>query len=333
MKLRVGIVGCGAIATDLHLPAAARSERCEISAIVDTDLARARAVARQFAVPLAVSSLADLKGQVDAILLATPPHIRIDPIQEAFASGWHVLCEKPLANSVAECELLEQLAERSGSVAGVAHIYRFWPAREYLRRALEAGEFGRPIRAYLSQGNVYSWKSVSGYTVRKELVPGGLLINAGIHPLDTLLWWFGEAIGVEYIDDALGGLESNCHVKLQFRSGVSAELLMSRTTRLKHLMQIETDRGLIDLPTYSRGEFQVHEAGGSRSIQVPDASDDPLLPAVRQLDDFAEAIAAGSTPRVTFSEGKRVIELVERCYLMKRERPLPLRAPVPGAMW
>ncbi len=333
MKLRIAIIGCGAIAADLHLPAAARSQHGIITAVVDPDLARAKFLADKFRIPLACQQLAEVQGQADAVLLATPPHVRVSIVREALQLGLHVLCEKPLANTVAECEELVRMAESSHCVTAAAHVYRFWPARERLAQAFRDGEFGRPLRAFVSQGNVYSWPSVTGYTVRKEMVPGGVLINAGIHPLDTLLWWFGELETFHYVDDALGGLESNCDLKMKFRSGVESQLVMSRTTKLKHVIRIETETCVIDLPTYLRHEFYVYEGQAKRTVRVAESSDDTLLPAISQLDDFALAVLQSTGPRVTFAEGMRVIELIEHCYTEKRSRSLPKHAPVPGALW
>ena len=333
LNLRIAVVGCGLITEQLHLPAIIRAEGVQAEALIDSDLNRATALAQTFSVPHAVQKISDVAGLVDAVLIATPPHVRVDMMRESLHHNLHVLCEKPLANTVAECEAMRRLSEATDRVTAVAHVYRFWPVREYLANALPANEFGRPVHVFASQGNPYSWKSVTGYTVRRDMVPGGVLINAGIHPLDTLLWWFGEVSSVEYRDDALGGLESNCDVDVRFRQGVTARLVMSRTTRLNHIFRIETDSCLIELPTYSRHEFTVREGDRTRTIQVAEPSDDALLPAIAQINDFAQAVKNGSPPRVSIAEGMRVISLVESCYKAKRSRQLPRLAPVPGELW
>lgn len=333
MNLRIAVVGCGLITEQLHLPAIIRADGVQAEALIDSDLSRAAMLARMFSVPHAVKSVSEVAEKVDAVLIATPPHVRVGVMRESLLHSLHVLCEKPLANTVAECEEMLRLAQTTDRVTAVAHVYRFWPVREYLANAFRVNEFGRPLRVLAAQGNPYSWKSVTGYTVRREMVPGGVLINAGIHPLDTLLWWFGEASSFDYHDDALGGLESNCDVTVRFLQGVTARLVMSRTTRLKHVFQIETDSCQIELPTYSRHEFTVRQGNRSRTVRVAEPSDDPLLPAIAQIRDFAQAVKQGSSPRVSIAEGMRVISLVESCYQAKRSRPLPRLAPVPGELW
>lgn len=310
-----------------------RAKGVQAEALIDSDLKRAATLAQEFSVPHTAQKISDVAGKVDAVLIAAPPHVRVDVMRESLHHNLHVLCEKPLANTIAECEEMLRLAQATDRVTAVAHVYRFWPVREYLANALSANEFGRPTSVFASQGNPYSWKSVTGYTVRRDMVPGGVLINAGIHPLDTLLWWFGEVSSVDYHDDSLGGLESNCDVSVHFRNGVTARLVMSRTTRLNHVFRIKTDSCLIELPTYSRYEFTVREGDSSRTIQVAEPSDDALIPAIAQIEDFAKAVRNGSPPRVSIAEGMRVISLVETCYLAKRSRPLPRLAPVPGELW
>ncbi|WP_297834805.1 Gfo/Idh/MocA family oxidoreductase [Thermomonas sp.] len=334
MSLRLAIVGCGLMTQQTHMPAAARSKALEVTALVDPDLGRAQALAAEYAVARVGRSLADVAQAVDAVLVVTPPHVRLAVVAEAFAHGLHVLSEKPLANTVAECEALQELADRNPAlVAAGAHVYRFWPARRWVHDGLRDGSLGRPLRAFVSQGNPYSWKSASGYSVLKELVPGGVLINAGIHPLDSLLWWFGDAESVEYADDAVGGLESNVDLRLGFPGGVRAHLRMSRTSRFRHVIEIETTTCRLELPTYSRHRIDVVGGDSRQTRVIGEDSEDALAPAIAQLEDFARAVETGSTPAVGFREATRAVRLVEACYRSKRARPLPALAPLPGEVW
>lgn len=333
MTLRLGIVGCGAIVDELHVPAARRVREVGITAFVDSDLNRARQFAASTPDAIAAPTIRDIRDRVDALLIATPPHVRVKLVQEAFDLGLDVLVEKPLANTVAECHQMVDAAQASGRLLAGAHVYRFWPSRERLRHGLQSGEFGQVRNVVMSQGAAYGWQSVTGYTVRKELVPGGVLINAGIHPLDTLICWLGEAEGFTYLDDSLGGLESNCDLRLRYASGAEARLRMSRTGKLRHEIRIETDQCTIDLGTYDRLQFTVYRKGTSEVIRTGDADDDHLSPAADQLRNFAASIRERRPPRVTGAEATKVIAQIEACYRDKKSRPLPSRVPIPGAMW
>ncbi len=334
MTVRLAIVGCGLMTQQTHLPAAMRCNGLHVTTLVDSNLERAQSLAAQFGVNHVGRTVAEIAEAADAALIVTPPHVRVEVVAEAFAHGLHVLSEKPLANTVADCEALQKLsAQHPTLIAAGAHVYRFWQSRRWVFDGLRDGSLGKPLRATVAQGNPYTWKSASGYSVLKELVPGGVLINAGIHPLDSLLWWFGDAQRIQYHDDALGGLESNADIRLGFPGGVETHIRMSRTSRFRHAIEIETTTCTLELPTYSRHRIDVVRGKSRESIVVGDESEDVLVPAVSQLEDFARAVRTGSAPAVDFQEATRAVRLVEECYRIKRARPLPAIAPLPGEVW
>ncbi len=252
--LRLAIIGCGAITESLHLPAARLQDQLVVVALVDVDIAIAKRLAHAFHVPQYAATLDDCEN-IDAVLLATPPHVRVSLVKQAVEKGYHVIAEKPLGNQAKDCELQIAAAHESRKVFAAAHLYRFWPSRQRIFEVIQSEQYGKVRRIDVSQGKPYSWKSVTGYTMQKELVPGGVLINAGIHPLDCLLWWLGDPTETKYVDDAIGGLESNCLLSMTFEKGREASLRMSRTSELEHFIRIQTSDALIDLPTYARHHF------------------------------------------------------------------------------
>ena len=332
-RIKIAIVGCGAIAEAIHVPAALAVNTVDLVALVDSDLGRARCLAGQFGIARTAGTVGELVDAVDAVMLATPPHIRPALAQQAFEHGLHVLCEKPMANTVAECDAIIEASRRAERVLGVAHVYRFRPSRMAIKELIDGGSLGQVHSVAVSQGKPYTWEAASGYTVRREMVPGGVLINAGIHPLDTLLWWFGEPADFDYEDDALGGLESNVRMALRFNSGIVARLRQSRTCNLPHEIRVEADNGTVVLPTYSTSEYELLRDGCREARRCAGESYGAAQCEQAQLRDFAESITMGRSPRVGGEEGKRVIELIERCYKAKRARPLPNRVPQPGATW
>ena len=127
--LRLALVGCGAITRQMHLPTARRLAGVTVAALVDPDVSAAECLAAAFAVPRVAARLADVAADVDAVIIATPPHARPALAQEAFAHGLHAFCEKPLANTVAECEEMVRAARAAGRVLAVGHMCRFFPVR------------------------------------------------------------------------------------------------------------------------------------------------------------------------------------------------------------
>ncbi|MEL6106172.1 MAG: Gfo/Idh/MocA family oxidoreductase [Planctomycetota bacterium] len=330
--MKIGIVGCGAIAGYLHAPAIAASKHCTVAGLLDNESAQATALAESCPGAKVTASLAELADLVDGVIIATPPHTRITIATEAMGRGLHVICEKPLANTVAECDEIAKASADANKLAAVFHQFRFWPSRTSIAKLLDEEPHVR--RVTVAQGGVYSWNSVSGYTVRPELVPGGVLVNAGIHPMDTLISWFGDPIEYVYQDDACGGLESNVWMTMRFGEDVEGELRMSRTTRLANEIRVETDARTFVINNYAPFEFHIEPRGGPReSVSCGESELGYLKPAADLYDNFAEAAAGAAELRVDALEGTRVMRWVEGCYSQKRSRPLPTLAPIPGLCW
>jgi len=328
--VRLAIVGCGAIAEAMHIPAALNVNEVELTALIDADATRARDVGRRFQVSKTGTCLEDFATDLDAVILATPPHVRPQLATQAFELGLHVLCEKPLANSTAECDVIIDAGWRAARVLAVAHIFRFWPSRTAVRQLIKDGRLGRIGSVTVTQGNPYSWQGVTGYNMRHDMVPGGVLLDAGIHPLDTLLWWFGDPVSLQYEDDSLGGLESNIRLSMRFPDEIDVQFRQSRTCRLGNEFRIVAERGTLLLSNYNTWQYQWLQDGESVTHNCVAEAVDHSDCERRQLIDFTESVSQQRTPRVGGDQARRVVQLVERCYATRRTRALPSQAPLPG---
>lgn len=333
MTLRIGIVGCGAIAQAMHIPAAAAVDDVELTALIDSDATRSEELAAKHDVPFSGKSLRDIIGQVDAVVLCTPPHLHLPLVEEAFANGLHVLCEKPLANTLKECEAMVSAEEQAERTLAMAHIFRFYPVRQEMKRIIEERRFGALVSVHMEQGNPYSWKTVTGYNMRRELVPGGVLIDAGIHPLDTMLWWCGNPQTISYEDDALGGLESNARLDLDFRDGTKGHLRVSRTAKLPNSFRLTFENATLVLTPYSRGEYTVLTGNREETCMAPDGDVKAADCARSQMRDFARSVIENREPFVSAQEGMRCIRTIEEAYRMRDQKPIPSTAPTPGLTW
>ena len=330
---RLAIVGCGAVAEIGHIPAACKLKNVKLVGLVDTDKNRAEKLAERFGVPKAVNNLQNVANDVDAVILATPPHIRPLVAEQAFAAGLHVLCEKPLANSSAECSAILSAAKRANRVLAVAHTARFFHNRVHVHALLKQKFLGRLSTVEVEQGDPYDWPTRTGYTVRHDMVAGGVLLNEGLHSLDTLLWWFGSPLEFEYEDDALGGIESNVRMRMRFAEGIAGKIRLSRTCRLDNRITLQGETGTLSLPLYGQAEIVVTRNGQTVNQELAQSNWDFVKIVAEQLDDFVRSIETEQPPRATGEDGRVVVEFIEQCYAVKRQRPLPKRVPLPGLTW
>jgi len=333
MALRIAVVGCGAVAEIGHIPAACKLDKVKLVGLVDNDRTQAEKLAERFGVPKALASLTEVAHEIDAVVLSTPPHIRPLLAEQAFSAGLHVLCEKPLANSSAECQAILSAAKRANRVLAVAHTARFFPNRVRVESLLKQKALGKVYAVDVEQGDAYDWPTRTGYTVRHDMVAGGVLLNEGIHSLDTLLWWFGSPLDFEYEDDALGGIESNVRMKLGFADGTSGRVRLSRTCRLENRITLQGEAGNLSVPLYDQSEITITRNGRQSSQALARTNWDFVEVVSKQLQDFAQSIEAEKPPRATGEDGLAVVEFIEKCYAAKRRRPLPKQAPIPGLTW
>lgn len=195
--MKYALIGCGRISPN-HI-AAARNNDLEIAALCDLNLDAASAVARHFGLKdLAlytdyVSMLAEVQPEVVAI--ATPSGLHASIALDCLRAGSHVIIEKPIALSLSEADAIISLAEEKFLQVCVCHQNRFNRSVQYIRKALEAGRFGRLLHgtAHVRWNRNAAYYNQAGWrgTWAQD---GGCLMNQGIHSADLLRWMLGEEI-------------------------------------------------------------------------------------------------------------------------------------------
>src|SRR5205807_5343383 len=149
---------------------------------------------------------------------------------------------------------------------------------------------------------------------------GGVRADAGSHVLDLVLWWFGDYQSFRYRDDAMGGVEADCLLELEMRSGAKGRVELSRTRDLRNSCIINGERGTIEVGTKTDSivtvEWTDGPALGGRGALDGRPSPTNLVDLFEpQLRQFVAAINFGDQPVVSGIEGRRSIELLSACYL------------------
>ena len=334
-KLRLAVVGCGAITTLHHLPAIALSKRVEAAVLVDVDARRAETLAKRFGVPEVATDTAGLPGRVDAAIVALPNSLHAPVAIELLRRGLHVLVEKPMAMNVRECDEMIAAADAARTVLAVGHEFRFFDSSLLVRNLLREGLLGDLRGFEMRQGVIPRWPFATDFLLKKETAGGGVLADFGAHVLDLLLWWLGDWAAIEYWDDAMGGIESDCELRLTLRSGVSGFVEISRTRNLRNTCVFEGSRATLEVGVWDP-DPEIRLLIADREVSVVgrarrDGSSglDFTQAFVRQLDDFAAAIRERREPFVPGREGRRSLELIAACYA--RRQPLVLPWSIPPA--
>ncbi|MEX0928950.1 MAG: Gfo/Idh/MocA family oxidoreductase [Balneolales bacterium] len=319
-KIRLAIIGCGKVTEIFHLPAAASSEHLEVVALVDPYLPQARALATAHNVPVVEDDYRNILGRVDAAIVATPHHLHGSVALGLLKEGIHVLVEKPMALNTAECDTMIKQAERSGLVLSVGLLRRYYEAAAFVKIMLKNQMLGSILNVDLREGSVFRWQSASDFMFRKY-GGGGVMVDAGIHLLDTMLWWFGEFEVTAYYDDAMGGVEANAEIQVVMANGSKGAVELSRTRNLRNTCIIQGDRGSLEIGSgvnplvRLRMKDMQSFLGGQIIKNKMDKNNKDVFS--RQIEDFVQAILNRKAPFVPGTEGRRSVEKLETCYASK----------------
>lgn len=252
------------ITESAHLPAALACSDIEVAALVDPVLERIGGLARRHGIaPLLARDVAEVIGQVDAAVIATPNDTHASIALKCIDAGVPVLIEKPLASNASEGRAIMERASERGVLVAAAYVTRFRPNLRLLKSLLDREYFGR-VRRFVHQfGTPGGWAPLSGYNLKRASAGGGVLMVTGTHFLDRMLWFWGMPSAVSYFDDSRGGPEANCIARFEFatRSDLEGEARYSKTMALPGCLVIEAERGWVTLADTEDAEiqFRTHE--------------------------------------------------------------------------
>jgi predicted dehydrogenase len=287
-KTRMALIGAGQFGRN-HCRVIRESDRAELCAVVDSDLARAAEAAAGTAEPLA--DYRELGGKVDAAVVASPTSTHEEIAAWLLHAGIDVLVEKPMAADTSSADRLLEAAARSGRVLQVGHLERFNPAVTELERRATL-----PLFFEIHRMNVFSARSIDVDVV----------LDLMIHDVDIVLALTGaepaeiRAAGISILSQKV----DIANVRLQFPNGCVANLTASRVStervRKVRLFQpqqyLSLDYGRQDLAIFSVRNGQIGFE------QAPIIKAEPLK---LQLEAFLDARETRQTPKVNGAVARR----------------------------
>ena len=146
-KLRWGLIGCGDISCKRVAPALRDSPECEFVAVARARSELAQSFADRFGARKWFADWRELMlaNDIDSVYIATPVHLHAEQTIAAAEAGKHVLCEKPMAVNVKECQRMIAACRSHHVKLGVAYYRRFYPAVARIKNIIRSGEIGRPV--------------------------------------------------------------------------------------------------------------------------------------------------------------------------------------------
>ncbi len=196
--VRVGLIGCGKVG-QIHAAALRGIPEAELTAVCDLSAERVRSFADRYGTHGYTDVDAMLsEAKVEAVIIGTPHPLHAVPAIRAAKAGVHVLVEKPMAATLADCDAMLAAANKAGVVLGVISQRRFYEPVRRMKEAIDAGKIGRPA---LGVFTMYSWREPSYYQSdpwrgKWDTEGGGVLVNQSPHQLDLLRWFIGPVAEV-----------------------------------------------------------------------------------------------------------------------------------------
>jgi len=143
-EIKIGIIGCGQVSRVGHGPAIVSDERARITAIADPDEENRAKFKRIFRVPAAYPDHQAMleKEELDAVVIASPPWLHRDQLRDAISAGTHILCEKPIATTLADCEAMVEMAKGHPKVVQAGHSKRFETGFQRIKETIDSGRMG-----------------------------------------------------------------------------------------------------------------------------------------------------------------------------------------------
>ena len=245
---------------------------------------------------------------IDAVDICLPTNLHRPVTVAALEAGKHVICEKPMAGNVSDCEAMIDAAERHGKVLMIAQVLRFWPEYEQLRKFVTEGEHGSVRSAtFIRRSGIPDWSK----WLTNDDESGGAVLDLLVHDVDQILMLFGVPDHVSA--KSMGGPDtlsatfiypSNIEIRLQggwFDAGLPFSMSF----------QVRSERGSLELTPEG---LMLADSGGQR-YKVEAGTHDPYG---SELAYFADCCEQGAAPeRCPPRDSAKAVEVA---LLLKKSR-------------
>lgn len=318
MPLRWAIIGCGDIANKRVAPAMVEDENSELVAFYSRTAERAEDMCDRFGAARAYTDLSALLADdgVDAVYIASPQDRHCAETVAAAQAGKHVLCEKPMAVTLDECQLMIDTCREHDVKLGIAYYRRWYPKARKIKELLDSGAIGTPVSARIFIAGKYDpapddWKH---WRVESP-AGGGAMMDVGSHRLDLIAYWLGEpervaglsdnlcmSYDVPDIESLLCRMQSGCHLTC-----VAGWSLGNGFDE----MEIHGTEGSIIATPFDGQHLALRRQGAGEEIELPPQSHNVHLPLVAS---FAARVSAGQEPEFGGEDGMQATRIIHGGY-------------------
>ena len=193
-KIGWGVIGSTSWSEHTFSPAIEQARGAELRAVLGSTRAKAADFCQRHGIEGGYSKLADFVADksIDAVWIGGPTHMHKEHAVAALKAGKHVLCEKPMAITPAECRAMMRAAKQARRKLQIAYNTRHSPKIQQVQKEWKAGRFGKPVHGRAHFYYPYPVK-LSGWHSRDKQVGSWAFNDIGTHLIDQLRWFLGDA--------------------------------------------------------------------------------------------------------------------------------------------
>jgi glucose-fructose oxidoreductase len=317
-SLGIALVGLGGYSTNQLAPALQDTEFCHLAGIVTGTASKEHKWTQQYNIPQAniynYENFDNIAGNdaIDIVYVVLPNSMHAEFCIRAAKAGKHVICEKPMAVSVSECDAIIDACGKAGVKLAVGYRLHSEPYTQEVKRMVRKKTFGevRYVSAdagYISGGNPNQWR------LNINLSGGGALMNMGVYSIQSVIYGTGKnpvsvraqefSTRPEYFKQT----DETITAQFEFPGGTVGHIMTSHNANANRLYAT-CDKGWFELqPANNYGPLHGQTSEGE--LQFPHESQQKL-----QMDDFARHILHGTKNLAPGEMGKRDMIIVEAIY-------------------
>ena len=318
---KIALIGGGAIAEKMYLPACQSINELLITHIVDIDSKILASLKKKYPSKVYLTDYKNFKlEKIDGVIIATPNFTHHEIAMFFLERGVPVLIEKPMAIDYNSALKIFQSAQENNTFVQVGFIKRHYNSYLLLRQLVQSNLYGKVKKYEIEEGHVFNWDIKSNYLFSKRKAGGGVLIDIGVHHFDLIKNIFGPFEIQKYEDDCAGGVESESFIQIFHKSSkTEGTVKLSRLRTLKNSFKIMFEKASLEIELIPRSRFKIsilknplltthNNFENENNLTLPNAFK-------RQLHDFETALSKPNT-QSTFEleNGLYISKKIQECY-------------------
>ena len=309
--IKVGVIGCGSISRQRHVYEYAHNKDVEIVGYFDARKERAEAMAKDFGGKV-FDNVDDLINDlnIDAVSVCVANAFHAENTIKCLNAGKHVLCEKPMATSLVDCQAMIDAAKKNNKHLLIDQNQRLTPTHKRAKELIATGEYGKVIsfQTTFGHGGPESWsadKSANTWFFKKNDASFGSMADLGIHKLDLIRYLVGDdyasvyskqvVLDKKFPDGTPIEVDDNSVEVLRFKNGAFGTVTTSWTVYGEEVQQttLFLQKGIMKLyadPDYSLIVVRADGKVDKFQLDVIQTNDDEQQASSGVIDEFIDAI-------------------------------------------